>query len=333
MSFLEVYILTVIDGLQYWHHNNFDTWRYGQEPENTPQVWQNEVSTAIRQIEQYLHFWEQLYIKLEDDQSREILVKTLAFRALGHRRIKLPLSTPEYFASINHIKTLCTSETLNTPSALLCKIDLHPIGVPLYIYDIYQNIVSDFILKQYSLDGIVQVTPGDIVVDVGACWGDTSLFLALQCGKKGHVYAVEFEQENLKILKRNLELNPDVASCVQIVESALWNKSGVNLSIYANGPGAQVAEGNGNLRSLALDDLGLKQIDFLKMDIEGAEMYALLGAEKLLKMWKPKLAITVYHKLLDALIITDYLQQFGYKFWLRHFSIHTEETVLFAKVE
>ena len=86
-----------------------------------------------------------------------------------------------------------------------------------------------------------------------------------------------------------------------------------------------------------LDDLvtsgSIKKADFIKMDIEGAEQQALRGAEKSIRRFKPKLAITVYHSLEDFWEIPQWIAQLGleYKLYLRHFTIHQEETVLFAK--
>jgi hypothetical protein len=75
-------------------------------------------------------------------------------------------------------------------------------------------------------------------------------------------------------------------------------------------------------------------MDFIKMDIEGAELAALKGAEHTLRCFKPELAICVYHRLEDFFDVTDYLAslQLGYRFFLRHFTIHIDETVLFATV-
>jgi hypothetical protein len=69
------------------------------------------------------------------------------------------------------------------------------------------------------------------------------------------------------------------------------------------------------------------------MDIEGAELEALKGAKKTLLLFKPKLAISVYHNLHDLWTIPQWIESLdlGYQFYLRHFTIHSEETVLFAK--
>jgi hypothetical protein len=82
-----------------------------------------------------------------------------------------------------------------------------------------------------------------------------------------------------------------------------------------------------------LDRPDVTRIDFIKMDIEGAELAALHGAEQTLKRFRPKLAITVYHQLADFWEIPQYIESLGlgYRFYLRHFTIHAEETVLFAE--
>ena len=54
--------------------------------------------------------------------------------------------------------------------------------------------------------------------------------------------------------------------------------------------------------------------------------------ESVLRQFRPKLAITVYHDFKDFWEIPQFLDRLGlgYRFYLRHFTIHAEETVLFA---
>ena len=78
----------------------------------------------------------------------------------------------------------------------------------------------------------------------------------------------------------------------------------------------------------------LQKVDFIKMDIEGAELNSVKGARETLIAFKPKLAISVYHNLADFYNIAEYLDSLalGYKFYLAHYTIHAGETILYAKI-
>ena len=84
----------------------------------------------------------------------------------------------------------------------------------------------------------------------------------------------------------------------------------------------------------ALDEVVDGKVTFIKMDIEGAELQALFGAEKTIKKYKPKLAICIYHRLEDILEIPAYIHSIvpEYKFYIRHYSFSTSETVLYATI-
>lgn len=77
----------------------------------------------------------------------------------------------------------------------------------------------------------------------------------------------------------------------------------------------------------------LDRLSFIKMDIEGAELDALKGAEASIRRFRPKLAISLYHSLSDFHTIPAWIESLdlGYRFHLKHATIHAEETVLFAR--
>ncbi len=68
------------------------------------------------------------------------------------------------------------------------------------------------------------------------------------------------------------------------------------------------------------------------MDIEGLELSALQGAKESIKKYKPNLAICIYHKNSDIVDIPKFIidLNLGYKLYIRHYSMCTEETVLYA---
>jgi hypothetical protein len=79
----------------------------------------------------------------------------------------------------------------------------------------------------------------------------------------------------------------------------------------------------------------LQRVDFIKMDIEGAELQALRGAEQTIRAFRPKLAIALYHNWSDFITIPGYLENLavGYQFYLGHVTIHWGETILFARAK
>ena len=78
----------------------------------------------------------------------------------------------------------------------------------------------------------------------------------------------------------------------------------------------------------------IERVDFIKMDIEGSEYDALKGAVSTIKKFQPKLAISLYHINDDFHRIPILLKNCNpnYKFRLGHYTIHGEETVLYAYI-
>jgi hypothetical protein len=83
---------------------------------------------------------------------------------------------------------------------------------------------------------------------------------------------------------------------------------------------------------VALDDLALGEITLLKMDIEGAEVPALIGAKRTIERYKPKLAIAAYHKADDLPQLINSILDIrdDYVFTLSHHSPFFRDTVLMA---
>ena len=71
------------------------------------------------------------------------------------------------------------------------------------------------------------------------------------------------------------------------------------------------------------------------MDIEGAEMDTLIGAQKIIKRCKPKLAVCIYHRMNDIIKIPIFLKELvpEYNFKVRQHSKSMLETVLYAEVD
>lgn len=81
-----------------------------------------------------------------------------------------------------------------------------------------------------------------------------------------------------------------------------------------------------------MDDCIDERVTFIKMDIEGSEANAIRGAERIIREYKPKLAISVYHKKDDLWTIPKLIMEYNptYKFYLRNYSLGYGESVLYA---
>ena len=110
------------------------------------------------------------------------------------------------------------------------------------------------------------------------------------------------------------------------------------MHVYDKGSGSTIrGDVSGELVELTSIDAFIQQnhinsVEFIKMDIEGAERDALIGAKNIIINDKPKLAISLYHKYDDFYEIPNLILSFrpDYKLYIRHASEQLWETVLFA---
>jgi FkbM family methyltransferase len=305
------------------------------------------ITSGLALVEPHLADLEWLHLKLDDDESRQWLADLMAYRALGHRKVKLASNTSEYWAGIRRAKQLgkgADSVDLGFLGFRASRIDLGSLGIPLKLYFVPFAAHVQFVMQPYRCvanTGTIEVLPGDYVLDCGGCYGDTALYFSHKVGSKGKVLSFEFVPSNLELWRRNVEMNPHLMSAIQLVPSPVSERSGEKLFIEGSGPGTRVVVQAQTpdalcVETVAIDDVvngeSLPRVDFIKMDIEGSELSALRGAEKTLRTFRPKLAISIYHKLPDFWEIARYLDSLdlGYRFYIRHFTIHAEETVLFA---
>ena len=312
-----------------------------------PYSWTNSVSPkAMEKWSDSLGKLEWLYKRFEDDESRRWLVDIVAYRLMGHRAIKLPLNTPAYWKRTKEIEAFQEGD-ISIPFGFmewtLNRFDLKKIGYPIKINTRVANIMAQFELEQYACDRIgVRVKPGFKVIDGGGCFGDTALYFAHLAGNTGKVYSFEFVDSNLELYQKNLDLNPNIADQIQICRHPLWSTSDQELYVNDRGPASTISpepEGEDSIlvKTLAIDDLvtreSLDKVDFIKMDIEGAEFESLKGAEQTIRKFRPQLAICVYHSPQDFHRLAELINSYDpeYRFALGHFTIHSEETILFAK--
>jgi len=179
--------------------------------------------------------------------------------------------------------------------------------------------VHDVLYEQYE-QGKVKLAPDDVIIDAGAFIGDTAVFFHHKLAGRCRVHSFELLDENLALLVHNLERNGVPDDHVVINKLALADRTGDVLvigdgasqsstSIFGKGQQGQQVE------TVTLDDyvmaMNLERVDFIKMDIEGAEVLALRGARQTIRHFKPKLAICLYHKWDDVVTIPQLIDSMG----------------------
>lgn len=167
-------------------------------------------------------------------------------------------------------------------------------------------------------------------VDAGCLDGYTSKRFFECCkGRYSNIWAFEPDTTSYEICKKELNL-PDCT----VYDLGLYDKDGtISFKSGLNAGSTIDLEGETTIKIAKLDNL-LKgeKITFIKMDIEGAELNALIGAENIIRTQKPNLAICVYHKPEDIISIPKLLLDYNpnYKFRLRHYTTFWGDTVLYA---
>lgn len=173
------------------------------------------------------------------------------------------------------------------------------------------------------------VHAGDIVLDCGASDGDFTR-QALAAGAK-LVVAIEISPRTVECLRRNLA-QPVAEHRAIIVPKGVWDRDDTlpldvedrnfaanTVALHPNGSHPQ---GTAELTTIdeIVSDLKLPRVDFIKMDIEGAEVPALHGARQTIARFHPRLAIATEHKDTDETAIpaavrqirSDYAGECGY---------------------
>ena len=135
------------------------------------------------------------------------------------------------------------------------------------------------------------IKKGDIVVDLGANIGYYTLILAQLVGKSGHVYAFEPEPSNFEILSKNVKENKH--EHVTLVQKAISDKNS-KIKLYVskrNLASHRIFDAEDKRKSIEVDVTTLdeyfqkfeKPVNFIKMDVEGAEGATILGASKIIE--------------------------------------------------
>lgn len=170
----------------------------------------------------------------------------------------------------------------------------------------------------------------EIFIDCGGYDGSTSVNFINWCeNQEGFVYIWEPDPDN-QLKCRKLLDSKNI--CYELISKGVWNEA-KELKLIKGGPCSTISD-NGDIKIKvdSIDSVIKKTATFIKMDIEGSEFYALLGAKNIISKYKPKLAISIYHKAKDIWELPWLIHRINpeYVFFLRHYSFADNDTVLYA---
>jgi FkbM family methyltransferase len=186
--------------------------------------------------------------------------------------------------------------------------------------------------KQYFDIKELSIGEHEVFVDGGCYDGATTRRFLEWAGENARkAYAFEPEKDNYTKCLGNPMLPKDK---VEIYPYGLWDKMG-ELHFESEADSSRISEDSESMvKVVSLDELIHDKVTYLKLDVEGSELRALKGAERLITTYKPKLAISLYHKPEDVWEIPELLCRMcpEYRFFLRHYTLYAGETVLYAIV-
>jgi len=195
-------------------------------------------------------------------------------------------------------------------------------------FSLYNSILDK---TQYFGEPFIKFGENDIFVDGGGFDGDTSInFIKKVNNKYKKILFFEPDEESFLKAKENLKNYPNI----EFFKKGLYSRSAVFRFNSSGGLGSTIyQDGNTEIEVASIDEILNEKADYIKMDIEGAELEALKGAEKQIKQGV-KLAISLYHKSRDIWEIPEYIKQINpeYKFYLRHYTNTIFDTVLHAVI-
>jgi FkbM family methyltransferase len=331
------------------HHsepNNYDYRRFSYDGVDRSQLF--DVGKHVLFMDWFTETYEELFrawTRLSDQASRDLYVELIRYKLAGHLHVRIH--------SVVHAKGDEMKRFDEAFSRRPSAIALSGMLGQLVQYDGTWNNVHytadtvegglrfALLFGQYYFEraGVaIRPSPGDYVIDAGAFTGDSAVIFSRSVGAAGHVYAFDPVETHLEVCRLNFSRQG--YENVTLLPYGVGDRSVDAPAIRTNEylPGYRASSSDTPVPLRRIDDLvndgHIPRIDFLKMDVEGSEMAALRGAEASIRRFRPKLAISIYHKPNDFFDIINYVHDLGlgYALFIDHHTIYEEETVLYGTV-
>lgn len=186
----------------------------------------------------------------------------------------------------------------------------------------------EFNIEGQYFEDFLELGEKPTFVDGGGFDGFTSILFSKIYPDYSEIYCFEPSQGSFETARENLK---DLAN-VHLVKKGLWNTP-TKLTFDASlGSASKIsADGVITIETTTIDEIGAAKVDFIKLDVEGAERRALLGAKETILRDRPKIAVCVYHNQSDFVEIPKLVLgiRSDYRVFLRHYTQGIFETVMY----
>ena len=203
-----------------------------------------------------------------------------------------------------------------------------------YDFNNLKSLMDNTYCHYFDLD--ILKCHNETFVDVGAYIGDTTLDFINSYQNYKNIYCYEITDNIYQILLKNTSKYPNI-KCIKKAVSDKKEILKMNFSNIDNSANNISNNGNTEIEAISLDEDIKEKITLIKMDIEGYEQKAIIGASKHIKEDHPKLLISVYHNHEDLWKIPRMIDKIspGYHFYLRYYGnyLFPTEIVLFGIYE
>lgn len=186
---------------------------------------------------------------------------------------------------------------------------------------IFDNIISyklsgkvDFLRKAVSLsqDDVFDFGKYKVTVDAGAYTGDTAREMLEKAENIEKIICLEPDFKNFKKLLRFAQESENAKGKVCPIAAGAWNDdTRVSFGTAGNRNSNAFSGGKENLVDMLKIDTAAKQcfVDYIKYDVEGAEMNALVGSRETILKSNPDMLISLYHRSEDIFDIPLYINE------------------------
>ena len=153
----------------------------------------------------------------------------------------------------------------------------------------------------------------DTIIDAGAYNGDTLKDAKKYFPNLKTAYAIEPDPKTFKKLAKYCEAENDFSAIP--INAAVWSNSGISEFLGSGNRNSSISstasyEHNTSVVStVKIDDIDCDNVDYIKYDVEGAELNALIGSEKTIMQYKPTLLVSAYHRSEDVFSLINYIAE------------------------